>query len=92
MAATLRNVIVTAVANDGSQKSHALNSNMHTFTLKAITAAVNLRLVSGETTHIWTVAVGIPESFALPSFAGATIYFIGASGSLQIMEFLNTNA
>lgn len=92
MASPLRNVIVTAVANDNNEKSHVFDSNMHTFTLKAIGAAVDLRLESGETTHIWTLAVGMPESFALPSFAGATIYFIGASGSLQIMEFLNTNA
>jgi hypothetical protein len=71
------------ITMDGTEKTYNVPANTYSLALHAVGASITMRKVSGSAIG-WTIADGEKEAFETRTVAGERIYFIGASGKLEI--------
>ena len=67
----------------------ALDANTVAVTIRATTAAVDLKLASADTTNIFTIQTAVPLRIQSDCLPGMTLYFLSATGGVQIIEEMN---
>ena len=83
---------ITNITLDGSMKIHKMDKEVISIAIQAIGGAAEMAVDDTPTPPIWTIAAG--SSIAMSGRAlreTGTLYFFGATGTVQILETIGLN-
>ena len=90
---TLRNISLDVQAVTTAGVGYTLNSKLVELRLQARGGTIQVKLGAVGDTEYWALTSTVPQTFAIPDLAGATIYFdSGSNLDVEILQILRDQA